>query len=60
MIPLERLGPKFPVTLGVEAAGTVEKIGDKVDGMAVGERVAYTFIGSGKSYKPSVGLYSHD
>ena len=49
MIPLERQGPMFPVTLGVEAAGTVEKIGDKVDGMAVGERVAYTFIGSGKS-----------
>ena len=49
-IPLGRLGAKFPVTVGVEAAGIVEKIGDKVDGVAVGERVAYVVIGSGECF----------
>ena len=49
-IPLGRLGSKFPVTMGVEAAGIVEKIGDKVDGVAVGERVAYVVIGSGEYF----------
>ena len=47
-IPLGRLESKFPVTMGVEAAGIVKKIGDKVDGVAVGERVAYVVIGSGE------------
>ena len=47
-IPLGRLGSTFPFTMGVEAAGIVEKIGDKVDGVAVGERVAYVVIGSGE------------
>ena len=36
--------------MGVEAAGIVEKIGDKVDGVAVGERVAYVAIGSGEYF----------
>ena len=47
-IPLGRLGSTFPFTMGVEAAGIVETIGDKVDGVAVGERVAYVVIGSGE------------
>lgn len=47
-ISVERLGSQFPVTVGVEAAGTVETLGDKVDGLAVGDRVAYAFIGSGE------------
>ena len=49
-IPLGRLGSTFPFTMGVEAAGIVEKIGDKVDGVAVGERVAYVAIGSGEYF----------
>ena len=49
-IPLGRLGSTFPFTMGVEAAGIVEKIGDKVDGVAVGERVAYVVIGSGEYF----------
>lgn len=49
-IPLEKLGSKFPVTLGVEAAGTVEEVGDKVEGVVVGERVAYVVIGSGECF----------
>lgn len=48
MISLDRLGSTFPITVGVEAAGTVEKLGDKVDGFAVGERVTYAFVGSGE------------
>ena len=36
--------------MGVEAAEIVEKIGDKVDGVAVGERVAYVVIGSGECF----------
>lgn len=49
-LSLESLGSTFPVTMGVEAAGIVEKIGDKVDGVAVGERVAYVVIGSGEYF----------
>lgn len=49
-IPLEKLESKFPVTLGVEAAGTVEEVGDKVEGVVVGERVAYVVIGSGECF----------
>ncbi|XP_073243009.1 quinone oxidoreductase 1-like [Porites lutea] len=45
-LSLESLGSTFPVTMGVEAAGIVEKIGDKVDGVAVGDRVGYVVIGS--------------
>ena len=46
LLPLAILGGKLPVTVGVEAAGTVEKLGDKVKTLAVGDRVAYTVIGS--------------
>lgn len=49
VIPIERLGSQFPITVGVEAAGTVEELGVKVDGVAVGERVAYTFVGASES-----------
>ena len=48
LFPLDRLGGQSPLTVGVEAAGTVEKLGNKVDGLAVGERVAYVLIGSGE------------
>ena len=34
--------------MGVEAAGTVEKIGVNVTSVTKGERVAYALIGSGK------------
>ena len=47
-IPLEALGSGFPLTMGVEAAGTVEKIGANVIGVTKGERVAYAVVGSGK------------
>ena len=53
-IPLGRLGSTFPFTMGVEAAGIVEKIGDKVDGVAVGDRVGYVVIGSGECF---IGLH---
>lgn len=46
-IPLEALGSGFPLTMGVEAAGTVEKIGANVIGVTKGERVAYAVVGSG-------------
>jgi len=42
------LGSKFPLTAGVEAAGIVEKLGAKVGSVAVGERVAFTVVGSGE------------
>ena len=53
-LSLESLGSTFPVTMGVEAAGIVEKIGDKVDGVAVGDRVGYVVIGSGECF---IGLH---
>ena len=34
--------------MGVEAAGTVEKIGVNVTSVSKGERVAYAVVGSGK------------
>jgi NADPH2:quinone reductase len=37
----------FPITLGLEGAGTVEALGDGVSEVKVGERVAYATRGSG-------------
>ena len=42
------LASKVPLTMGVEAAGIVEKLGAKVGSVAVGERVAFTVVGSGE------------
>ena len=36
--------------LGFEGAGTVEKLGSSVQGLSVGDRVAFAFIGSSKEY----------
>ena len=58
--PLGRLGSTFPLTMGVEAAGIVEKIGDKVDGVAVGERVAYVVAGSGECFMFTALCTSHE
>jgi NADPH2:quinone reductase len=33
--------PEFPITIGMEAAGVVEAVGDNVTNVAVGDRVAY-------------------
>ncbi|XP_020630189.1 uncharacterized protein LOC110067226 [Orbicella faveolata] len=44
---IQSLGSKFPLTAGVEAAGIVEKLGAEVGSVAVGERVAFTVVGSG-------------
>lgn len=49
LLPIQILGGKLPITVGVEAAGTVEKLGDDVKDFSVGERVAYTVIGSSES-----------
>ncbi|XP_022788985.1 uncharacterized protein LOC111328754 [Stylophora pistillata] len=46
-LPLKAVGSGFPLTMGVEAAGIVEKIGANVTGITKGERVAYAVIGSG-------------
>lgn len=45
---IQSLGSKFPLTAGVEAAGIVEKLGAEVGSVAVGERVAFTVVGSGE------------
>lgn len=45
---IQSLGSNFPLTVGVEAAGIVEKLGAKVGSVAVGERVAFTVVGSGE------------
>jgi len=42
--------PQPPFTLGAEAAGTIAAIGDGVTGFQVGERVAYSSMGSSGSY----------
>jgi len=33
--------PEFPITIGMEAAGVVEAVGDDVNNVAAGDRVAY-------------------
>ena len=45
---IQSLRSNFPLTVGVEAAGIVEKLGAKVGSVAVGERVAFTVVGSGE------------
>ena len=57
-LSLESLGSTFPVTMGVEAAGIVEKIGDKVAGVGVGERVAYVVLGSGECFMFTLYIYA--
>ncbi|MEQ8967643.1 MAG: quinone oxidoreductase [Azospirillaceae bacterium] len=47
LYPLE-----LPITLGMEAAGEVTALGDGVDGLAVGDRVAYA--------SPPVGAYAEE
>ena len=47
------LTPKFPLIMGVEAAGIVEKLGAKVGSVAVGERVAFAVVGSGELNRDS-------
>jgi NADPH2:quinone reductase len=39
--------PSFPHTLGMEAAGVVEAIGDGVNGISVGDRIAYVIAPPG-------------
>jgi NADPH2:quinone reductase len=39
--------PELPAILGREAAGVVETIGEGVDGLAVGDRVAYPLVAGG-------------
>ena len=45
----------MPATAGVEGAGIVEKLGPGAEGVAIGDRVAYCHVGSGK-YVIAVGL----
>ncbi|PWC86356.1 quinone oxidoreductase [Azospirillum sp. TSO5] len=39
--------PSYPATLGVEGAGVVEAVGPGVDGLAVGDRVAWAGLPAG-------------
>lgn len=45
---IQPLRSNVPLTVGVEAAGIVEKLGTKVGSVAVGERVAFAVVGSGE------------
>ena len=38
----------MPAVTGVEGAGVVEKLGPGTEGLAVGDRVTYCHVGSGK------------
>lgn len=49
-------GPQFPLILGNEAAGVVEKIGSEVRGFAPGDRVAYA--GMGGLFFENIGAYA--
>lgn len=46
----------FPLILGNEGAGLVEAIGSDVDGIAIGQRVAY--VGSGGPFCENTGSYA--
>jgi len=48
--------PRFPITLGNEAAGVVEKAGAGVTGWRVGDRVAYA--GTGGLFFENTGAYA--
>lgn len=48
-------GPRFPLTLGNEAAGVIEDIGPGVTGFAKGDRVAYA--GMGGLFFENIGAY---
>ena len=50
------LAERFPVTLGNEAAGVVEKIGVGVTGLSLGDRVAYA--GVGEQFPVQTGAYA--
>lgn len=44
------LTPELPAILGNEVAGTIEELGDSVDGLAVGTRVAAPLFAAGTYY----------
>jgi NADPH2:quinone reductase len=50
--------PRFPLILGNEAAGVVTAIGPGVDGVRVGDRVAY--VGVGGAFYEDTGAYAEE